>query len=100
MLSHIIYVMPLRSLSAARPLSPWLNDAIRFVVTGDDELLRNPITAIDCCCCAPAARGHAAAPPTNVMNSRRLMLDMGTSSPAGSASGTGPADDDDRFIAC
>src|SRR5262249_14683134 len=32
------------------------------------------------CCCARAANGHAAA-PRSVMNSRRLILDMGTSSP-------------------
>ena len=30
------------------------------------------------CCCAPAASGHAAAtPPSSVINSRRLMPDMG-----------------------
>jgi len=38
-----------------------------------DELLRNPITGI-ADCCARAASGHvAAAPPINVMNSRRFM---------------------------
>jgi hypothetical protein len=34
-------------------------------------------------CCARAASGHAAAvPPSSVMNSRRLMSDMGACSPA------------------
>src|SRR5262245_47867095 len=38
-----------------------------------DALLRNPITGI-VACCARAASGHAtAAPPSSVMNSRRLM---------------------------
>src|SRR5262245_30114681 len=36
------------------------------------ELLRNPITAAGRCC-ARAASGHAAAPPSNVMNERRLL---------------------------
>src|SRR5262249_11993682 len=36
---------------------------------------RNPMTGI-AGCCARAASGHAAAPPSNVMNSRRLMLDI------------------------
>jgi len=31
-----------------------------------------PTTGI-ACCCARAVSGHAAKPPTNVMNSRRLM---------------------------
>src|SRR5215831_14897088 len=33
----------------------------------------DPITGIDCCC-ARAASGHVAAPPTSVMNSRRLIV--------------------------
>jgi len=33
---------------------------------------RNPITGI-ADCCARAASGHAAAPPSSVMNARRLM---------------------------
>src|SRR5262245_2519637 len=37
-----------------------------------DVLLRNPITGV-AGCCARAANGHAAALPSNVMNSRRLM---------------------------
>jgi hypothetical protein len=32
---------------------------------------------------ARTVTGHTAAPPSSVMNSRRLMLDMGTSSPVG-----------------
>src|SRR5215468_4151265 len=32
-------------------------------------------------CCARAASGHAAAPPSNVMNSRRLKAGMGLSHP-------------------
>jgi hypothetical protein len=41
------------------------------------------VMASDAGCCARAQSGHAAAPPRSVMNSRRLMLDMGTSSPVG-----------------
>ena len=33
-----------------------------------------PIRRIPLGCCARAASGHAAAPPSSVMNSRRLML--------------------------
>ena len=41
-------------------------------IVSDDEVLRNPITGI-VGCCARAAIGHAAAaPPSSVMNSRRL----------------------------
>src|SRR5262249_25798514 len=40
------------------------------LVAGD--LLRYPTTGITDCC-ARAASGHAAAPPSNVMNSRRLV---------------------------
>jgi len=46
-----------------------------------NALCKNPITGI-ADCCARAASGHAAAvPPSGVMNSRRFMLNMGTSSP-------------------
>src|SRR5262245_46608953 len=38
-----------------------------------DVLLRNPITRARAGCCARAANGHAAALPSNEMNSRRLM---------------------------
>jgi hypothetical protein len=38
-----------------------------------EALLRNPITGT-AGCCARAASGHAAAPPSSVMNSRRLMF--------------------------
>jgi len=41
-----------------------------------DEPLRNPVIDI-AGCCARAATDHAAAPPRSVMNSRRLMSDMG-----------------------
>src|SRR5262249_44831610 len=41
---------------------------------------RTPITGI-AGCCARAASGHAAAPPSSVMNSRRLMSDMGACFP-------------------
>jgi hypothetical protein len=37
-----------------------------------DALLRNATTGIGTCC-ARAAMGHAAAPPSSVMNSRRLI---------------------------
>src|SRR5215831_7351950 len=36
-----------------------------------DRVLRNPITGIPVCC-PPAAIGQVAAPPSSVMNSRRL----------------------------
>jgi hypothetical protein len=46
-----------------------------------NPLLRNPTTEI-VGCCALAASGHAiAAPPSSVMNSRRLMLNMELPSP-------------------
>ena len=42
-----------------------------------DTALRNPITGI-APCCALTARGHAAAaPPSSVTNSRRLMTNIG-----------------------
>ena len=39
----------------------------------DDLLSRKPITGI-VACCARAAIGHATAPPSNEMNSRRLII--------------------------
>src|SRR5215813_6053228 len=52
-------------------------DSIGPSVTGDLPL-KYPITGIGCC--ARAARGHAAAaPPSSVMNWRRLMSSMGSS---------------------
>jgi hypothetical protein len=57
-------------------LNPWLNVSTRFLVTIDDELLRNPITGA-AGCCARAASGHTAAPLRSVMKSRRLMSDIG-----------------------
>jgi len=47
----------------------------RIGVAGD-ALPSNPTTGI-AGCCARAASGHAAAPPSSVMNSRRLMLNTG-----------------------
>ena len=38
---------------------------------------KNPMVGSLPACCARAASGHAAAPPSCVMNSRRLMSDMG-----------------------
>jgi hypothetical protein len=37
---------------------------------------RKPITGIACCACAASGQA-AAAPPSSVMNSRRLIWDMG-----------------------
>jgi hypothetical protein len=51
--------------------------AIRKVVYG----IQTPALASPAA--ARAASGHAAAPPSNVMNSRRLMSDMGSSSRSG-----------------
>ena len=59
-------------------------------------LLRYPITGI-AGCCACAASGHdAAAPPSSVMNSRRLVSDMGSSS----RSGDGPYGQSTTHLAC
>jgi hypothetical protein len=54
-------------------LSPsWNADTTVFKSLGA-RLLRNPMTGI-AGCCARTASGHAvAAPPSNVMNSRRLV---------------------------
>src|SRR5262245_12763923 len=49
-----------------------------------------PITGIGGCCAA-VATGQAAAPLSSVMNSRRLMSDMGTSSPMRYQPADGPA---------
>jgi hypothetical protein len=35
------------------------------------------MTGIVDCCCASARKGHATAPPSTVMNSRRLMIFLG-----------------------
>src|SRR5262245_16724730 len=42
-----------------------------FLQVAGERLLRSPITG-NARCCAPAVNGHAAAPPSSVMNSRRL----------------------------
>src|SRR5262249_1710971 len=48
------------------------------------EAPRKPILGKFPACCARAASGHATTePPSRVMHSRRLMPDMGTSSPVG-----------------
>src|SRR5262245_34846772 len=52
---------------------PWRNAVTNRVRSAGDKALRNPITGI-AACCACAASGHAAAPPTSVMNSRRLIV--------------------------
>jgi hypothetical protein len=44
-----------------------------FAYKSGDVLPRNPTTGI-AGCCARAASGHAAAPPINVMTSRRLLI--------------------------
>ena len=56
-------------------------DCVPRYPRGDDAFsgdwpLRNPITGI-VGCCARAVTGHAAAPPSNVMSSRRLRSNMG-----------------------
>src|SRR5262249_20892835 len=54
------------------------NDYLIDRAKGEDS--QYPITGIACCACA--ASGHVAtAPPSSVMNSRRFMSSMGTSSP-------------------
>src|SRR6516225_9004922 len=54
---------------------PRRNAATRSIEALADVLLRNPTTGI-AACCARAASGHAAAPPSSVMNSRRLLSNM------------------------
>src|SRR5690348_17205 len=58
-----------------KPVSfrPWRNAATRKADVSGDCPLMNPITGI-AACCARAENGHvAAAPPTRLMNSRRLI---------------------------
>src|SRR5262249_49316705 len=52
---------------------PWRNAVMRSVLSVSAPLPRNPITGI-AACCALAASGHATAPPSSVMNSRRLIV--------------------------
>src|SRR5262245_20735573 len=54
------------------PHRPRWNARSRSPKVSNEALLRNPITGI-AGCCARAASGHAAAPPSSVMNSRRLI---------------------------
>src|SRR5262245_36523571 len=65
-----------------KPVSPnpARNAATRAAESSSDRLPRNPTTGI-VGCCARATHGHAVAPPSSVMNSRRLMPDMGLPSP-------------------
>jgi hypothetical protein len=54
-------------------MAPCRNACVSFGLMSAGKLLRYPITGI-AGCCAPAASGHvAAAPPSSVMNSRRLI---------------------------
>src|SRR6516165_1154615 len=65
--------------TATKPvsLSPCQNaDSIGPSITGD-LALKYPMTRI-AACCACAASGHTAAPPSNVMNLRRLRAGMGS----------------------
>ena len=65
-------VLPLNK--SAFPQAPGGTLQLRAADSLGERLLRNPITGI-AGCCARAASGHAAAaPPSSVMNSRRLML--------------------------
>ena len=53
-------------------LRPWRKARSRSTTASGDRFSRNPTTGI-APCCARAASGHAAAaPPSTVMNSRRL----------------------------
>src|SRR5262245_1418805 len=53
--------------------SPWRKAATTLADSPGDRLLRKPTTGI-AGCCARAMSGHAAAPPINEMNSRRLLI--------------------------
>jgi len=62
-------------------LKPLRNAATRLTLGSGEPDCKNPITGI-ADCCARAASGQAAtAPPSSVMNWRRFMSSMGTSSP-------------------
>src|SRR5262249_36365805 len=62
--------------------SPCRNDSIRGDAGGASPGQRRPILGVLSACCARAVSGHAAAPPSSVMNSRRLKSNMGISSRA------------------
>src|SRR5262249_27809877 len=68
-------------------LRPWRNARSASANGSADWALRNPTTGITSCC-ARAASGHAAAPPSSVMNSRRLRARMGSPHPVQPASRT------------
>jgi hypothetical protein len=59
-------------------LRPCANAVRSDSARSGDVWWRNPITGI-AGCCARAASGHAAAPPSSVMNWRRLKSSMGSS---------------------
>src|SRR6516164_9954035 len=54
--------------------SPRRKAATTPVDSFGDRPLTNPITGIAGCCARASASGHATAPPTSVMNSRRLIV--------------------------
>src|SRR6516165_8026269 len=53
--------------------NPRRKPAITWTYAPGEAIWRNPITGI-AACCARAAIGHAAAPPSSVINSRRLIV--------------------------
>src|SRR3984893_18283980 len=57
--------------------TPWRKALTKWVVSADDKLLRKPTTGI--LDCARDESGHAAAPPSSVINWRRLMSSIGPS---------------------
>ena len=69
----------LRPSDHPRRSSPRLNDASRDFISGSSSAdpISMPMRCIRSGCCARAASGHAAAPPSKVMNSRRLDVGHG-----------------------
>jgi hypothetical protein len=64
----------LRRSTKPSSLKPAWKAVRKFTKVRGEPLLRKPITGV-AGCCARAASGHAtAAPPTSVMNSRRLTV--------------------------
>src|ERR1700730_12451570 len=58
--------------------NPRQNAATRCALSSGERALRNPITGT-AACCARDESGHAAAPPSSVINWRRLMSSIGPS---------------------
>jgi hypothetical protein len=54
------------------PRSRCTKAAARDACVDGEAEPRNPTVGSFACCCALAASGHALAPPSSVMNSRRL----------------------------